>query len=124
QILTDIGAAAEPIDMAADAFTNENIGVALIDDIKLGVKVSMVMDRSETKGPQASLHDELEKAGSAIRLISPHGGIMHDKFIIVDGKNVEWGSYNYTGRAEDTNFENATFLSNDNLAQKYHSDFV
>ena len=124
QILTDIGAAAETIEMAAYAFTNENIGVALIDAIKRGVKVSLVMDRSETKGPQASLHDELEKAGSAIRLISPHGGIMHDKFIIVDGKNVEWGSYNYTGRAEDTNFENATFLSNDNLAQKYHSDFV
>ena len=124
QILTGIGAAAETIEMAAYAFTNENIGVALIDAIKRGVKVSMVMDRSETKGPQASLHDELEKAGSAIRLISPHGGIMHDKFIIVDGKNVEWGSYNYTGRAEDTNFENATFLSNDNLAQKYHSDFV
>jgi len=124
QILTGIGAAAETIEMAAYAFTNENIGVALIDAIKRGVKVSLVMDRSETKGPQASLHDELEKAGSAIRLISPHGGIMHDKFIIVDGKNVEWGSYNYTGRAEDTNFENATFLSNDNLAQKYHSDFV
>ena len=124
QILTGIGAAAETIEMAAYAFTNENIGVALIDAIKRGVKVSMVMDRSETKGPQASLHDELEKAGSAIRLISPHGGIMHDKFIIVDGKNVEWGSYNYTGRAEDANFENATFLSNDNLAQKYHSDFV
>jgi len=124
RILTGIGAAAETIEMAAYAFTNENIGVALIDAIKRGVKVSLVMDRSETKGPQASLHDELEKAGSAIRLISPHGGIMHDKFIIVDGKNVEWGSYNYTGRAEDTNFENATFLSNDNLAQKYHSDFV
>ena len=124
QILTGIGAAAETIEMAAYAFTNENIGVALIDAIKRGVRVSLVMDRSETKGPQASLHDELEKAGSAIRLISPHGGIMHDKFIIVDGKNVEWGSYNYTGRAEDTNFENATFLSNDNLAQKYHSDFV
>ncbi len=63
-------------------------------------------------------------AYAAIRLISPPGGIMHDKFIIVDGKNVEWGSYNYTGRAENTNFENATFLSNGNLAQKYHSDFV
>jgi phosphatidylserine/phosphatidylglycerophosphate/cardiolipin synthase-like enzyme len=82
------------------------------------------MDRSETKGPQAALHDELEKAGTAIRLVSPPGGIMHDKFIIVDGKNMEWGSYNYTGRAEDSNYENATFLSDDNLAQKYHSVFL
>ena len=124
QILTSIGGAVATIEMAAYAFTNENIAKALLDAVKRGVKVSLVMDKSQTKGPQASLHDELEKAGTAIRLISPPGGIMHDKFIIVDGKNVEWGSYNYTGRAEDANFENATFLSNDNLAQRYHSDFV
>ena len=124
QILTSIGAAMETIEMAAYAFTNENVAKALIDAIKRGVKVSLVMDKSQTKGPQASLHDELEKVGTTIRLISPPGGIMHDKFIIVDGKNVEWGSYNYTGRAEDANFENATFLSDNNLAQQYHSDFV
>ena len=124
QILTSIAAAVETIEMAAYAFTNENIAKALIDAVKRGVKVSLVMDKSQTKGSQASLHDELEKAGTAIRLISPPGGIMHDKFIIVDGKKVEWGSYNYTGRAEDANFENATFLSNGNLAQRYHSDFV
>jgi phosphatidylserine/phosphatidylglycerophosphate/cardiolipin synthase-like enzyme len=124
QILTSISAAIETIEIAAYAFTNENIAKALIEAIKRGVKVSLVMDKSQTKGPQASLHDELEKAGIAIRLISPPGGIMHDKFIVVDGKNVEWGSYNYTGRAENANYENATFLSNGNLAQKYHSDFV
>ncbi len=124
QILTSIGGAVATIEMAAYAFTNENIANALLDAINRGVKVALVMDRSETKGPQASLHDELEKAGTAIRLISPPGGIMHDKFIVVDGKNVEWGSYNYTGRAEDANYENATFLSDGNLAQKYHSDFV
>jgi len=124
QILTSIAAAVETIEMAAYAFTNENIAKALIDAVKRGVKVSLAMDKSQTKGSQASLHDELEKAGTAIRLISPPGGIMHNKFIIVDGKNVEWGSYNYTGRAEETNFENATFMSNGNLAQKYRSDFV
>jgi len=105
KILTSIAAALETIEMAAYAFTNENIAKALTDAIKRGVKVSLVMDKSQTKG-------------------SPPGGIMHDKFIIVDGKKVEWGSYNYTGRAEDANFENATFLFNGNLAQKYHSDFV
>jgi phosphatidylserine/phosphatidylglycerophosphate/cardiolipin synthase-like enzyme len=124
QIITRIGAAVATVEMAAYAFTNENVAMALLEAIKRGVKVSLVMDRSQTKGSQASLHDELEKAGTAVRLISPPGGIMHDKFIVVDGKNVEWGSYNYTGRAEDANFENATFLSDGNLAQKYHSDFL
>jgi phosphatidylserine/phosphatidylglycerophosphate/cardiolipin synthase-like enzyme len=124
QVLASIGAAISTIEMAAYAFTNETIARALLDAVNRGVKVSLVMDRSETKGPQSSLHDELEKAGTAIRLISPPGGIMHNKFIVIDDKNVEWGSYNYTGRAEDANFENATFLSDGSLAQRYHSDFV
>src|SRR5436309_13736824 len=105
----------ETIEMAAYAFTNENIAKALLDAVKRGVKVALVMDKSQTKGSQASLHDELEKAGTASRLISPPGGIMHDKFIIVDGKKVEWGSYNYTGREEGASFGDCDFMSNGNL---------
>jgi phosphatidylserine/phosphatidylglycerophosphate/cardiolipin synthase-like enzyme len=124
QILTLIGDAAETIEMAAYAFTNENIARGLLDAIKRGVKVVLVMDRNETVGAQASIHDKLEKAGTEIRLISPLGGIMHDKYIVVDGKKVEWGSYNYTDRAENVNFENATFLGDDKLALQYHADFM
>jgi len=124
QIISIIGGAAQSIEMAAYAFTNENIAKALLDAVKRGVKISVVLDKSETKGQQARLHDELEKAGTEVRVISPAGGIMHDKFIIVDGKTVEWGSYNYTERAEDANFENATFLSDAELAKQYHSDFA
>jgi len=124
QIISMIGSAARSIEMAAYAFTNEDIAKALLDAVKRGVNVSVVLDKSETKGQQASLHDQLESAGTDVRVISPAGGIMHNKFIIVDGRTVEWGSYNYTQRAEDANFENATFLSNTELAKQYHSDFV
>lgn len=48
---------------------------------------------------------------------------MHDKFLIIDGKSLEWGSYNYTDRAENANFENATFLSDQTLSQQYHANF-
>src|SRR6266508_2970172 len=111
QILTSIGGAVATIEMAAYAFTNENIAKTLIDAVKRGVKVSLVMDKSQTKGSQASLHDELEKAGTAIRLISPPGGIMHDKFIIVDGKNVEWGSYKHREPASPKNLTKLVFLN-------------
>ena len=124
EIISMIGSAARSIEMAAYAFTNEDIAKALLDAVKRGVNVSVVLDRSETKGQQASLHDQLESAGTDVRVISPAGGIMHNKFIIVDGRTVEWGSYNYTQRAEDANFENATFLSDTQLAKQYHSDFV
>ena len=124
QILTLIDGAAQTIEMAAYAFTNQNIARGLSDAVKRGVKVVLVMDRNETVGAQAAIHDELEKMGTAIRLVSPPGGIMHNKFIIVDGKKVEWGSYNYTDRAENVNFENATFLADDKLALQYHADFM
>jgi phosphatidylserine/phosphatidylglycerophosphate/cardiolipin synthase-like enzyme len=123
QILSKLGGATDTVEVAAYAFTNQNIAQSLLDAVKRGVKVSLVMDRSQTKGTQASIHDDLQQAGAAIRLISPPGGIMHDKFMIIDGKSIEWGSYNYTDRAENANFENATFRSDDNLAQKYHANF-
>jgi phosphatidylserine/phosphatidylglycerophosphate/cardiolipin synthase-like enzyme len=123
QILSKLGGAVDTVEVAAYAFTNQDIAQSLLEAIKRGVKVSLVMDKSQTKGTQASIHDELQRAGAAIRLISPPGGIMHDKFMIIDGKSVEWGSYNYTDRAENANFENATLLLDENLAQKYHLNF-
>ena len=112
------------IEMAASEFTNVYIEKALLEAMKRGVKVAIVFDRKHTLGRQASFHDTLEKAGSDIRLISPGEGEMHDKYIIVDGKTVEWGSYNYTEPAEYKNFENAVFASDGTLAQQYHSDFA
>src|SRR5207247_4467470 len=122
--LTLIGRADQTIDSAAYAFTNGNTAKGLPDAVKRGVKVVLLMDRNETVGAQASIHDKLEKAGTENRLFSPLGGIMHNKVIIVDGKKVEWGSYNYTHRAENVNFENATFLADDKLALQYHADFM
>ena len=123
-VVSLIDSAIGSIEMAAYEITNVYIEKALLEAIKRGVKVAVVMDKTETQGRQAQVHDTLEKAGSEIRLISPPGGIMHDKYLIVDGKTVEWGSYNYTERAENKNFENATFASDSTLAQQYHSDFA
>lgn len=123
-IVSLIDSAEGSIELAAFTFTNPYIEKALLEAIKRGVKVAIVLDKLQTLGRQASLHDALERAGSIIRLISPVKGVMHNKYLIVDGKSVEWGSYNYTERAENTNFENATLASDATLAQQYHSDFA
>src|SRR6266702_2570843 len=124
QAVAIIDSAVGSIEMAAYEFTNMYVEKAILEAIKRGVKVALVLDRLETRGRQAELHDTLERAGCDVRLISPNGGIMHDKYIVVDGKTVEWGSYNYTERAENKNFENATFATDNALAQQYHADFV
>ncbi|MDU8476063.1 phospholipase D-like domain-containing protein, partial [Pseudomonas syringae pv. actinidiae] len=48
--------------------------------------------------------------------------IHHDKFIVVDGKAVETGSFNYTAAAAKSNSENALVVWNDpDLAEQYLS---
>ena len=124
QVVALINSAVTSIEMAAFGFTNVYVEKAMLEAVKRGVKVALVLDRRGTTGQQARLHDSLERAGCDVRLISPSNGTMHDKYIVVDGKTVEWGSYNYTERAETKNFENATFATDSRLAQQYHSDFV
>ncbi|HVH15078.1 MAG TPA: phospholipase D-like domain-containing protein [Candidatus Angelobacter sp.] len=123
-VVSLIDSAVGSIEMAAYEFTNLYIEKALVEAVKRGVKVAMVLEKKETLGLQASFHDTLEKTGADIRLISPRGGKMNDKYIIVDGKTVEWGSYNYTESAEYKNFENAVFASDRTIAQQYHTDFA
>ena len=123
-VVSLIDSAVGGIEMAACQLTNVYIEKALSEAVKRGVKVAIVLDKQETRGRQARLYDRLEKAGCEIRLLTPSKGVMNDKYIIVDGKTVEWGSYNYTERAEAMNFENATFASDSSLGQQYHSDFA
>src|SRR5438445_12657509 len=115
QILTLIHGAAQTIEMAAYAFTNGNIAKGLSDAVRRGVKVGLVMDRNETVGAQASIHDKLEKAGTEVRLVCPLGGILHGRYIVGGGKQVAWGSHHYDKRAGNVNLENATFLADDKL---------
>jgi phosphatidylserine/phosphatidylglycerophosphate/cardiolipin synthase-like enzyme len=123
-VVSLIDSAVGSIEMAAYEFTNVYVEKALLEAIKRGVKVAVILDKRETLGRQATFHDTLEKAGSDIRLSAPRDGVMHDNYIIVDGKTVEWGSYRYTERAEYKNFENAAFASESTIAQQYHTDFA
>src|ERR1700751_4504738 len=123
-VVSLIDSAVGSIEMAAYEFTNLYVEKALLEAIKRGVKVAVILDKKETLGRQAIFHDTLEKAGSDIRLIAPRDGVMRDNYIIVDGKTVEWGSYGYTERSEYKNFENAAFASESSIAQQYHTDFA
>jgi phosphatidylserine/phosphatidylglycerophosphate/cardiolipin synthase-like enzyme len=43
--------------------------------------------------------------------------IAHNKVIIIDGRLVIGGSYNYTAAAQKRNAENVTFMESEELAQ-------
>lgn len=91
-ILKDIKGAKNTIDLATYNYTDTKTAQALIDAVHRGVKVRMVIDEDNyNKKVVNQLHD------GGVKIISAKSsGLMHAKYIIIDGKIVISGSANMT----------------------------
>ena len=69
-----------------------------------GVDVKVVLDKSQGKA-RGSLFLYLKENGVPTHINSRYH-IMHNKFMLIDGKIFETGSFNYTKSAEKDNAEN------------------
>ena len=119
-----IGTAETSVFMAAYQMTSKPIADALCTAAARGVAVSLVLDdKSNRHGDTRSKRDYLTACGVDVKTDARYA-IMHDKFIVVDGKHVETGSFNYTYAASARNAENAIVVwNNAAMAQKYQSEF-
>lgn len=122
-ILKHIAGAKSAIRVAAFAFSSPVIVDALVAARKRGVDVQLVVDHehnvaTDPKGIGRKALDTLAQAGATARTNS-HYRIHHDKFIVVDSRDVQTGSYNYAVSA-NRNSENVLVVRNDPaLAAKY-----
>lgn len=103
-VIKTIGEARKTIRVAAYSFTSRPIAEALVAAQQKGVDVKLVLDKSQRRG-RSSLYAFLIKSHVPTR-INARYHIMHNKFMIIDGKIVETGSFNYTKSAEKNNAEN------------------
>ncbi|HAZ07930.1 MAG TPA: hypothetical protein DCZ01_05255 [Elusimicrobia bacterium] len=117
------------IDIAMFSFFSRPIAEALLRAKDRGVKVSIVMDR--TQAGISRLDDWFAWHGFDLRVISgpnrardPRYQKMHNKFALFDGKMLESGSFNYSARAEMLNFENANFFDDADEIARYAACFV
>jgi phosphatidylserine/phosphatidylglycerophosphate/cardiolipin synthase-like enzyme len=115
-ILAAIRAAKSSIEIAMFTFACQEIADALLEMKEKGVNVRIVLDASQTR--TGKFDQWFAARGFDVKVLAgpdPHGPWMfeknHNKFMIVDGKLVETGSYNYTNNAEDHNFENVNFIA-------------
>ena len=89
-ILKDIKGAKKTIDLATYNYTDTKTAEALIDAVHRGVKVRMVVD--EDKYNKKVVNDL--RSGGVNIISAGSNGLMHAKYIIVDGKVVISGSAN------------------------------
>lgn len=121
-VVQTIEAAKSSILVAAYSFTSKPIAKALLQAHKRGVSIRVVVDKSQKKERYTSA-TFLSNVGIPVRVDS-HYAIMHNKFMVVDERTVETGSFNYSAAAATRNAENVIVIrENPTVANVYQREW-
>lgn len=122
-VLMAIGDAKKSLQVAAYSFTSRSVAAALLEAHRRGVDVRVILDKSNMTAKYSSA-TFLANQGVPVRINSRYA-IMHNKFIVVDGANVQTGSFNYSKAAAGSNAENVIYIRADKaLAEKYSGEWA
>lgn len=119
-VLKLIGTARRSVRLAAYSFTSPAIVRSLIETKRRGVDVKVLVDDRGNRG-RASIAamNLIVGAGIPTRVISAYA-IHHDKYIVVDERHTETGSFNYSQAAAKSNSENVLVIwDNPAVAKQY-----
>lgn len=105
----------------AYSFTSDGIINAVIAAKKRGADVVVVLDKSHMK-EKGGAAERFKNAG-IVTLIDGKHAIQHNKVMVIDGKEVVTGSYNFTKSANERNAENVFALKSVDVAAKYRTNF-
>ena len=120
KILADaIRATRLSVDIAAYELDLWSIRDALLDAHRRGVSVRMVTDSDNIDEREVQ---DLKDGGIQV-LGDRREGLMHDKFVILDGQDVWTGSMNYTLNSAYRNNDNLIHLHSPELAKDYTTEF-
>ncbi len=111
-VIKTIQSAQAEIRMAAYSFTSPKVMKELLNAKKRGVDIKIVVDEKGNKSQASKAAMNLVvNAGIPLRTVSKYK-IHHDKYIVVDGRTVETGSFNYSKSAAESNSENVMVVWN------------
>ena len=124
RITQEIERAVSSIDIAIYTFTETEIADELIAAKNRGVSIRIVADAGEASAT-GSVIARLERAGFQVKRTEGIGtGIMHNKYVILDGRLLITGSYNWSDAAEIKNFENVVFIQDSATVSSYQNNFI
>jgi phosphatidylserine/phosphatidylglycerophosphate/cardiolipin synthase-like enzyme len=122
-VVQEIHKARSEVLVQAYSFTSRPIAQALVDAKLRGVHVEIILDASQEKEATSDLHFFMQQ-GLTPR-IDAHHAIAHNKVMVLDGRTLITGSFNFTQQAEEHNAENLlVFRHYKDLAAFYRSNFL
>jgi phosphatidylserine/phosphatidylglycerophosphate/cardiolipin synthase-like enzyme len=107
-IVNEINQAQRLILIQAYSFTSQPIAAACVAAHQRGVQVYAMLDKSQ-ESEQYSAADFLANSGIPTVIDAKHQ-IAHNKVILIDGRTLITGSFNFTTNAEKSNAENLLII--------------
>jgi phosphatidylserine/phosphatidylglycerophosphate/cardiolipin synthase-like enzyme len=121
-LIAELHKARHEILVQAYSFTSDKLTYALVEAKKRGVKVDVLLDRSNEVEKYSDMHILLEQGLGP--LIDADHPIAHNKIMIIDQKILATGSFNFTNQAEGENAENLLILKGvPDLVKQYRDNF-
>lgn len=120
-VVKNLDQAEKSVLVQAYSFTSLPIAEALVNAHKRGVKVKVLLDKSQRRGKGSKL-ELLVNAGIPVSIDTKHS-IAHNKVMIIDGVTVITGSFNFTTAAGDRNAENLLVIRDKAVARKYRGNW-
>jgi phosphatidylserine/phosphatidylglycerophosphate/cardiolipin synthase-like enzyme len=120
QVIDWINKANSSIHVLIYSFTLDSVGTALIEAHDRHIEVKIVFEKGQIG--QSSEYQRLRNSAVDVRN-DTNPSYMHDKIMIVDGKIVLTGSFNWSNNAENENNENLLIITSTSLATTYENEF-
>ena len=122
RLIEAIGNAKRTIEVQAYQLTSKPIQNALVKAFQRGVKVEVILDKSQLRGrgyPPAIYFHNMHVP----TWIDNKPAIAHNKVMIIDSKEVITVSYNYSRAAQYRNAENMVIIISPEIASQYQRNF-
>ena len=116
-VVENLNKATNSVLVQAYSFTSAPIAQALVDAKKRRVNVQVILDKSQRTEKYSSA-DFVAHAGIPTFIDAKHA-IAHNKIMVIDGRTILTGSFNFTKAAESNNAENLLVIKDIELARKY-----
>ena len=113
--------AQESVRFMAFSFTHDDLAAALLDQAQAGLDIKGIFETRGSETPYSELYS-LACAGLEVRQ-DGNPRTMHHKVLVIDGRTVVTGSFNFSDNADESNDENAVILSNSVIARQYLREF-
>ena len=120
-VVRELDAAKDSVLVQAYTFTSSPIAKALVAARGRGVNVQVILDKSQRTGAYSPA--TFFKDADIPTFIDDKYAIAHSKVMVIDGRTVITGSFNFDESAEEANAENLLVLHDAATAAKYAANW-